>query len=130
MTPDTFKQTILKLQPDMQRYAKGLLGDADAAADAVQDAVIDMWQHRERLENVVNVKGYCITMVKRRCIDQLRNMHPSTPIDEETLHDAVQRSFCDLEDNVFRPILTPLSENDRAFLAAMAQDETVTKTSL
>jgi RNA polymerase sigma-70 factor (ECF subfamily) len=85
MTPDTFKQTILKLQPDMQRYAKVLLGDADAAADAVQDAVVDMWQHRERLENVVNVKGYCITMVKRRCIDQLRNMHPSIPIDEETL---------------------------------------------
>ena len=85
MTPDTFKQTILNLQPDMQRYAKALLGDADAAADAVQEAVIEMWQQREKLGNVVNVKGYCITMVKRRCIDQLRSQLPSSPIDEETM---------------------------------------------
>ena len=69
----------------MQRYATALLGDADAAADAVQDAVIELWQQQERLDTVVNLKGYCVMMVKRRCVDQLRNVHPTTPIDEEAL---------------------------------------------
>ena len=85
MTPEAFKQLILSNQPDMQRYATALLGDADAAADAVQDAVIELWQQQERLDTVVNLKGYCVMMVKRRCVDQLRNVHPTTPIDEEAL---------------------------------------------
>lgn len=85
MTPEAFKQLILSNQPDMQRYATALLGDADAAADAVQDAVIELWQQQERLDKVVNLKGYCVMMVKRRCVDRLRNVHPTTPIDEEAL---------------------------------------------
>lgn len=85
MTLDTFKQLILSNQPAMQRYATTLLGDADAAADAVQDAVVELWQQRERLDSVVNIKGYCATLVKRRCVDQLRQQHPTTPIDNEAL---------------------------------------------
>ena len=88
MTADVFKQLILTNQPDMQRYATALLGDADAATDAVQEAVIELWQQRERLDKVVNLKGYCITLVKRRCVDQLRQIHPTTPIDEEALMKA------------------------------------------
>lgn len=89
MTADAFKQLILSNQPDMQRYATALLGDADAAADAVQEAVIELWQQHERLDKVVNLKGYCVTMTKRRCIDQLRQLHPTTPINEEALMVAV-----------------------------------------
>lgn len=89
MTADAFKQLILSNQPDMQRYATALLGDADAAADAVQEAVIELWQQHERLDKVVNLKGFCVTMTKRRCIDQLRQLHPTTPINEEALMVAV-----------------------------------------
>ena len=85
MTTETFKQLILANQPHMQRYATTLLGDADAAADAVQETVITLWQQRERLDGVENLKGYCFTLVKRRCIDQLRNLQPTIPIDEEAL---------------------------------------------
>jgi RNA polymerase sigma-70 factor (ECF subfamily) len=89
MTADAFKQLILSNQPDMQRYATALLGDADAAADAVQEAVIELWQQHERLDKVVNLKGYCVTMAKRRCIDQLRQLNPTSPINEEALMVAV-----------------------------------------
>ena len=85
MTPEAFKQLILSNQPGMQRYATALLGDADAAADAVQDAVIELWQQCERLDKVVNLKGYCVMMVKRRCVDLLRNVHPTSPINEEAM---------------------------------------------
>ena len=88
MTLDTFKQLILSNQPTMQRYATSLLGDADAATDAVQDAVVELWQQRERLDKVVNLKGYFVTLVKRRCIDQLRNVQPTIPINEEALMTA------------------------------------------
>ena len=84
MTTETFKNIILTHQPAMQRMAQSLLGDADAGSDAVQDAVIQLWQQRDKLDTVVNIDSYCITLVKRRCIDQLRRQHSNVPIDEQT----------------------------------------------
>lgn len=85
MTPDAFKQLILSNQPLMQHYATSLLHDSDVAADAVQDAVIELWQQRDRLDKVVNHRAYLATLVKRRCIDHLRKLHLTTPINEEAL---------------------------------------------
>ena len=85
MTADAFKQFILANQPNMQRHAKLLLGDSDAAADAVQEAVIALWQQHGQLDKVLNLEGYCVTMVKRKCYDQLRQQRPTSPIDEESL---------------------------------------------
>lgn len=42
-------------------------------------------------------------------------------IDDQILQKAEKAALRDLEDNMFTPILAPLSDNDRAFLDAMAQ---------
>ncbi len=42
-------------------------------------------------------------------------------IEEEVLEKAGSAALRDLEDNVFAPILTPLSDNDRIFLQTMAE---------
>lgn len=42
-------------------------------------------------------------------------------VDDESLEQSVRASRLDLEENVFKPILAPLSRNDRIFLDAMAQ---------
>lgn len=82
---EKFKQTILPLQPAMQRMAESLLGNEDDAADVVQDCFVSLWNERKRLEKVVNIEAWCITMVRRRSIDMLRQRRPTVDINELNL---------------------------------------------
>ena len=85
MTDKDFKNAILQHQPYMQQVAEKLLGDADNAEDAVQEAVIGLWKQRESLKTSVDMKSLCGTVVKRRCIDMLRKQRPEVPIDESLM---------------------------------------------
>ena len=82
---EQFKLDYLPLQPAMQRMAEALLGNEDDAADVVQDCFVTLWNEREKLRRVVNREAWCITLVKRRCVDVLRKRKPTVEIDERTL---------------------------------------------
>lgn len=77
-----FKLDYLPLQPAMQRMAEHLLGNEDDAADVVQDCFVTLWNERDKLRRVVNREGWCITLVKRRCIDLLRKRRPTVELDD------------------------------------------------
>ena len=77
-----FTADYLPLQPAMQRMAEYLLGDEQEAADVVQNCFVTLWSEREKLRKVVNREAWCITMVKRRCVDVLRKRRPTVYIDE------------------------------------------------
>jgi len=79
---EQFKHDYLPLQPAMQRMAESLLGDEDEAADVVQDCFVTLWNDREHLRRVVNREAWCITMVKRRCVDLLRKRRPTVEIND------------------------------------------------
>ena len=85
MDNEAFKKRIIQLQPGLQKVAESILNDADRAADAVQDTVLKIWDNRRRMNRVSNLEGYCVTTVKRHCIDLLREQQPSIPIDDEAL---------------------------------------------
>ena len=72
----------LPLQPAMQRMAEKLLGNEQDAADVVQDCFVTLWNDRQKLRRVVNHEAWCVTMVKRRCIDLLRRRRPTVELDE------------------------------------------------
>ena len=72
-----FTADYLPFQPAMQRMAEKILGNEDDAADVVQDCFVTLWNDRRQLDKVVSREAWCITLVKRRCIDLLRRRHPS-----------------------------------------------------
>ncbi len=82
---EQFKLDYLPLQPAMQRMAEALLGNEDDAADVVQDCFVTLWNEREKLRRVVNREAWCITLVKRRCVDLLRKRKPTVEINERTM---------------------------------------------
>ena len=84
MTIEDFKRDILRLQPRLQRTAESIIGDPDSAADAVQEAVITLWEQRETIKSQ-DIEKLSLTIVKRRSIDQLRKQKPTVPIDTESL---------------------------------------------
>ena len=89
---EQFKQQMLPLQSAMQRMAESLLGDEDEAADVVQDCFVTLWNEREKLQRVVNREAWCITLVKRRCVDLMRKRKPTVKIDERTM--AIAEEHC------------------------------------
>ncbi len=85
MTSEVFKKMIVTYQPDMQRMAESVLHDPYLSEDAVQEAMIQLWQQRKRLDSERNLRALCVTMAKRRSIDLLRKQRPFQLIDEEAL---------------------------------------------
>lgn len=82
---EQFKIDYLPLQPAMQRMAERMLGNEEDAADVVQDCFVTLWEERERMRRVLNREAWCITLVKRRCINLLRSRKPTVEIDERTM---------------------------------------------
>lgn len=93
-----FTADYLPLQPAMQRMAESLLGDEQEAADVVQDCFVTLWNSREKLRKVVNREAWCITLVKRRCVDVLRKRHPE--VDAEELADTAAEDYSDHDERL------------------------------
>lgn len=91
-----FEADYLVLQPAMQRMAEHLLGNEDEAADVVQDCFVTLWSERESLKSVLNREAWCITLVKRRCVDLMRRRRPSVSID--ALADVADEDFSDRDE--------------------------------
>ena len=84
MTTEEFKRNILKMQPRLQRMAEYIVGEPDSAADAVQEAVIALWEQRSTIKSQ-EIEKLSLTVVKRRSIDLLRKQKPTVDIDAESL---------------------------------------------
>lgn len=84
MTTEEFKRNILKMQPRLQRMAEYIVGDPDSAADAVQEAVISLWEQRSTIKSQ-EMEKLSLTIVKRRSIDMLRKQKPTISVDAESL---------------------------------------------
>ena len=100
MTNETkqFETDYLPLQPAMQRMAESLLGNEQDAADVVQDCFVTLWNDRKKLRQVANREAWCITLVKRRCVDLLRRRRPT--IDIDTLINCSEEAMADNEERL------------------------------
>lgn len=82
MTAETFKRNIIPLQSYMQLLAERMLGDTAEAEDAVQEIFMRLWEQREKLDKVVNLKSYVMQTTRMQCIDMLRARRKETCYDE------------------------------------------------
>lgn len=69
---DNFLDTLLHLQPALQLVAERILRSATEAEDTVQEVVVELWQKREHLQQVLSLEAYAMQTVKNRCISLLR----------------------------------------------------------
>lgn len=72
MNEKEFHTQILPLSGMLYRIAFYILEDRQLAEDAVQEAYLRLWDSRESLDKVLNLKGYCAAMVRNICIDRIR----------------------------------------------------------
>jgi RNA polymerase sigma-70 factor (ECF subfamily) len=85
MDSKTFKQNFLPLHPKLYRIAFAMTGNSFDAEDVLQDAYLRLWNKREELEDIRSAEAFCITMVKRLCLDVLRAARPQDNLDNVQL---------------------------------------------
>lgn len=66
------RQLIERHRERLFRLSYGLLGDRDAAGDAVQETFIRLWRHSRRYDPRQSLSTWLCTICARRCYDELR----------------------------------------------------------
>ena len=68
-----FKSLFDLLYVGMVQRAVYYINDADAAEDVVQEVFVRLWEKREELKGVDNLRGYLLFSVKNRCLNYLEH---------------------------------------------------------
>ncbi len=67
-----FKAKIVPLYRRMFSVAAAMLENSDDAADAVQNAMVGLWNNRNSLDKLDSIEAYAFTCLKRSAIDIIR----------------------------------------------------------
>lgn len=78
----SFKSTVMPCIGRMYRVALCLTGNEADAADAVQDACMKLWEHRDKLDAVTNIAAYAAGTVRNVCLDALEKRQTTSDIDD------------------------------------------------
>lgn len=73
MTTEEFKAKILPHYKYMYRIAASVMRSDSEAADVVQDAMLRLYERRTQLDNVANVRSYCVYVVRNACLNMIRS---------------------------------------------------------
>ncbi|MEL7122393.1 MAG: sigma-70 family RNA polymerase sigma factor [Bacteroidota bacterium] len=57
------------------RFAVSLLKDENEAEDVVQEVVIKLWKHRDRLDQINNLEAWSMKLTKNLSLDKMRSKH-------------------------------------------------------
>lgn len=73
-----FKATVIPLRNKLLNYARKLTDNPNDAEDAVQEAMLKLWNMRQRLEECRNIEAFAMTMTHHLCMDLWRSKRPDT----------------------------------------------------
>lgn len=76
MNGTQFKQVILPTASKAYPMAIRLLGQSDAAKDAVQQGLLKLWENRTTLEKCQNKTAFVFTVIRNICLDELKRKRP------------------------------------------------------
>jgi RNA polymerase sigma-70 factor (ECF subfamily) len=67
-----FKAEVFCWKDLLYRLALRLLNNTSEAEDAVQHTMMNMWQKKDELNKIENVKSFVITALKNDCLNRLK----------------------------------------------------------
>lgn len=91
MDSERFKQLVMPHHRLMYGVAISLTGNRDAVYDAVQDAMVRLWEMRGELDGVTNIRGFVMTVTRNICIDAIRRSRHTYDIADPAVAVQVDR---------------------------------------
>lgn len=79
MNGNEYKKELSKLRPRLVGIARKYLADADEAEDAVQDAMLRIWQMKEQLR--LPIDSFAFILVRNISVSMLRHKRDTVPIE-------------------------------------------------
>ncbi len=73
MELEFFRQRVIPAKDRLYRVAYWMLKDSDEAQDALQEGMLRLWIHRQKLLLCDNVEAFAIRTVRNLCLDRLRS---------------------------------------------------------
>ena len=91
LTGDSVRYAVLvrRYQERLFRHARGMTGDADTAADLVQDAFVKAYRHLDRCQDPERFGAWLFRILANRCKDHLRSPYQRA---EALVHDTASVS--------------------------------------
>lgn len=89
-----FKRDLVALIPHLRAFARTLCGDAAAADDLAQDAVMKAWDARASFQMGTNMKAWCFMILRNQFYSEKRRSWRSTQLDQE----AAERTLVAVDD--------------------------------
>jgi RNA polymerase sigma-70 factor (ECF subfamily) len=82
MDTTTFSTKILALADPLYRMAKSILLDEESAKDSVQDLYLKLWEKKETLHEIENLKAFALKTLRNLCLDKLRKKQETEVVSE------------------------------------------------
>ena len=90
----TFKHDLVALIPHLRAFARTLCGDAAAADDLAQDAVLKAWDARSSFQMGTNMKAWTFMILRNQFYSEKRRSWRQSQLDQE----AAERTLVAADD--------------------------------
>lgn len=91
---NAFKAEIVTLIPHLRAFARTLCGDATAADDLAQDAMMKAWDARASFQMGTNMKAWTFMILRNQFYSEKRRSWRQTQLDQE----AAERTLVAVDD--------------------------------
>ncbi|MCD8184466.1 MAG: RNA polymerase sigma-70 factor [Bacteroides sp.] len=105
----SFKRFAESYTNDLLHYARYLAHSKEEAEEIVSDVFLEVWQNREKISEIQNIKAWLLTITHNKAISYLRKKDSSTsPISWDELGE------CAILDNLQTPDEQLISQEEMA----------------
>jgi len=91
---EAFKKELVTLIPHLRAFARTLCGDATAADDLAQDAMLKAWDARASYQMGTNMKAWTFMILRNQFYSEKRRSWRQTQLDQE----AAERTLMAVDD--------------------------------
>ena len=91
---EAFKKELVTLIPHLRAFARTLCGDATAADDLAQDAMLKAWDARASYQMGTNMKAWTFMILRNQFYSEKRRSWRQTQLDQE----AAERTLMAIDD--------------------------------
>ncbi|WP_029085890.1 sigma-70 family RNA polymerase sigma factor [Brevundimonas aveniformis] len=91
---EAFKRELVPLIPHLRAFARTLTGDATAADDLAQDAMVKAWDARASFQLGTNMKAWTFMILRNQFYSDKRRSWRQTQLDQE----AAERTLVAVDD--------------------------------